>query len=137
MTEHELALASELREPFSPLIRPVLEVLRVCKLVSLLRRKPRESAAQPDPPVAEGRDVADADDAAADADMLIPPPASAPSDAAAADPAVASDASWWLRFSTKALVRCIRLLGQRWFWSRALFPTSRCFFDVASNDFDG
>ena len=90
MTEHELALASELREPFSPLIRPVLEVLRVCKLVSLLRRKPRESAAQPDPPVAEGRDVADADDAAADADMLIPPPASAPSDAAAADPAVAS-----------------------------------------------
>ena len=90
MTEHELALASELREPFSPLIRPVLEVLRVCKLVSLLRRKPRESAAQPDPPVAEGRDAADADDAAADADMLIPPPASVPSDAAAADPAVAS-----------------------------------------------
>ena len=49
------------------------------------------------------------------------------------DPAVASDASWWLRFSTKALVRCIRLLGQRWFWSRALFPTSRCFFDVAEH----
>ena len=57
MTEHELALASELREPFSPLIRPVLEVLRVCKLVSLLRRKPRESAAQPDPLAQVTRDL--------------------------------------------------------------------------------
>ena len=43
MTEHEIA--SELREPFGPLIRPVLEVLRVCKLVSLLRCKPHETAA--------------------------------------------------------------------------------------------